>query len=135
MKNNNVSLIENVSPRASFSIGTSNPKGRVNFATALAEILIRVELYFGNDVKKEKFEFMYNHKDEIESKFKGQIIWQKLENKKASRIKHEMPVSDFKNKRLSANFKDKENWDIWMDWYRNSMQEFYDVMYQFHSKY
>jgi hypothetical protein len=133
LKNNNVSLIENVSPRASFSIGTW--KGQGKFCYCIGRDTIRVELYFGNDVKKEKFEFMYNHKDEIESKFKGQIIWQKLENKKASRIKHEMPVSDFKNKRLSANFKDKENWGIWMDWYRNSMQEFYDVMYPIWSKY
>ena len=53
-------------------------KGQGKFCYCIGRDTIRVELYFNNDVDKEKFQFMYNHKDEIESKFKGQIIWEKI---------------------------------------------------------
>ena len=70
---------------------------------------------------------MYKHKDEIEAKFDGVITWQRLDNKRASRIKHEMPVDQFKA--IPGKYKEKTNWQAWIDWYRVKMVEFYDVLY------
>ena len=133
LRSNNISLIENVSARSHHSIGSW--KGQGKFCYCIGRDTIRVELYFNNDINKKKFDFMYSHKDDIEKSFNRKIIWQRLDEKKASRIKYEMPIDEFKNNRESDNFRDKENWVLWMDWYRKYMQEFYDALYPFWSKY
>jgi hypothetical protein len=133
LNDKDISLINNVTPRASFSIG--GWKGHGKFCYCIGRDTIRVELYFSSDINKEKFDFMHKHKEEIENNFKGNIIWQRLDQKKASRIKHEMSLSDFTNKRISNDFRDKENWNIWMDWYGESMDKFYNALYPIWSKY
>ena len=70
---------------------------------------------------------MLQHKEEIEKKFDGEIIWERLENKKASRIRHEMPA-DVKNK-LEGRFSDEKYWDDLITWYREAMVKFYNAVY------
>lgn len=56
---------------------------------------IVVELYIRDN--KELFEKLYEHKDEIEEKFGDCLIWDKLEDKNASRIKHYIKGLNFDN--------------------------------------
>lgn len=117
-------LLDNVTPRGSFSTGSW--KGRGKFAFCIGRNSIRVELYFNNDPDKKYFESMYKHKNIIEDKFSKTITWERLDSKKASRIKCEMPLSEFK--KIGGKFNDKSNWQDWINWYRETMKEFYNVL-------
>lgn len=68
----------------------------------------RVDLYINDNKEwnKEQFALLYQHKDEIEDRFGGQLVWQLLPNRKASRIKYE--ISDY-------GVKDRERWNELQD--------------------
>jgi len=118
-------FLERVSPRASFSLGSW--KGHGKFAFCIGRTSFRVELYFSKDPDKELFDAMLKHKDELESTFDGEIIWERLDNKKASRIKHEMPKSI--QDKLEGRFNDEKYWDDLIEWYREAMKKFYKSAY------
>ena len=126
-------LLSNVTSRPSFSIGSTRNGGEFNFC--IGRKSLRVELYFHNDVNKEKFDYMFAFKEKIQSDFNGQIIWQRLNNKKASRIRFDMPTEDFQNKKINPEFEDPENCKIWINWYIHSMENFYNVLFPIWSKY
>ena len=69
------------------------------------------------------FDAMFHYKDEIEAKFDGEIIWERLDSKKASRIRHEIPP-EVKNK-FEGKFNDEKYWDDLITWYREAMVKFY----------
>jgi len=52
---------------------------------------------------------------------------ERLEGKKSSRVKYEMPVKEFRL--IKGDFNEKTNWDTWIEWYRPSMKKFYERMY------
>lgn len=54
---------------------------------------VGVEVYINND--KTMFDRLYAHRDEIEAELGFTFEWDRLENKKASRIKHYFPGLDF----------------------------------------
>jgi len=113
--------LERVSPRPSFSIGSWTGRGK--FAFCIGRTSFRVELYFSKDPDKEIFDAMIKHKAELEESFDGEIIWERLNDKKASRIKHEMPkpIQDT----LEGRFNDEQYWDDLIEWYRTAMDKFY----------
>jgi len=118
-------FLERVSPRPSFSLGSW--KGRGKFAFCIGRTSFRVELYFSKDPDKELFDAMIKYREELENKFDGEIIWERLDNKKASRIKHEMP-KHIKDK-LEGRFNDEKYWDELISWYRDAMSRFYEAVY------
>ncbi len=63
-----------------------------------------MELYINDN--KELFDSLYSCKDEIESKLDMRFQWNRLDNKKASRIKYFIP---------GLNFDDHSNYDALMD--------------------
>jgi Domain of unknown function (DUF4268) len=117
-------LLDNVTPRGIFSIGSF--KGRGKFAFCIGRKGMRVELYFRDDPDKRLFDGMYEYKDEINSKFSDIIEWERLDNKKASRIKFEKPSSE-----ITPNPDDwnEKRYDYYIKWFRESMVEFYKVIY------
>ena len=53
----------------------------------------RIELYFGKadkDKNKEAFDYLYQHKSEIEEKLGSQVVWERSDDNKASRIFYEL---------------------------------------------
>lgn len=102
-------------------------KGSGYFGFCIGRSHFRVELYFSNDQDKTIIDAMFKHKDEIEKKFDGEIIWERLDNKKASRIRHEMPTAMQNN--LEGRFNDEKYWDDLIEWYREAMVKFYEVVY------
>lgn len=125
LKENNIDFLEKVGSLPHYSIGFW--KGHGKFAFCIGRTSFRVELYFSNDPDKKYIDSMAKYKDEIEKSFSGKIIWQRLENKRASRIKHEMGQSEMQS--LQGRFNEETYWDELIDWYRNAMVNFYASLY------
>jgi len=120
----NIHHLDNVTPKSHFNIGFS--KGRGRFGFVFGKHAQRVEIYFHNDVGKILFDSMKKYQSELESQFDGTIIWERLDNKKASRIKYEMSL-DEENK--LGKLRDIDNWDDRIEWFRESFLKFYNVVY------
>ena len=121
---NNIHFLDNTKPKPHYNLGFW--KGKAKFNMVLGRNALRVELYMNNDTDKKLFDAMYQYKDEIESKYDGTIIWERLDNKKASRIKVEMPKDIIDT---LTNWKDKETWDIRINWFSKEIIKFYDAIY------
>ncbi len=84
------------------AIGTSQAYICINLVNKDNQIVL--ELYINDN--KELFDSLYSCKDEIESKLDMRFQWNRLDNKKASRIKYFIP---------GLNFDDHSNYDALMD--------------------
>jgi len=122
--------LDRVSSKAHYSTGFW--KGRGKFAFCIGRASYRVELYFSDDSDKVLFDAMYQYKDEIQAKHDGVIEWERLENKKASRIKFEIPSEIYNN--LTGRFSEEQSWNDIVDWYTRAMKHFYSVVYPFWEK-
>lgn len=124
-KSHHIEYLDNISARPSFSLGFF--KGQGFFAYSIGRNGLRVELYFRDDTDKVWFDAMFQYKEEIEKNFNNDIFWERLDGKKASRIKYEIDYS-IVNKN-EAKFTEKGNWDEWIEWFRVSMTKFYERVY------
>lgn len=107
-------------------------KGRGKFAFCIGRSHYRVELYFQDDADKKFIEGMAKYQHEIQAKHEGLIEWERLDGKKASRIKFEMPIEKFTN--LPGRFGEEKSWEEIAEWYVMSMREFYKVLYPYWEK-
>jgi len=124
LQQHSIHFFDNVSPKPHFNIGFA--KGKARFAMVIGRNAPRVEIYFANDGDKVLFNAMLKYKDELESKFHGTITWEELPNKKASRIKHDMPKEI--HDKVGA-WKDSDAINGRIEWYRKEIVEFYNVFY------
>ena len=115
---------DNVSPRPVFNFGFW--KGKAKFALVIGRYAPRVEIYFADDKDKVLFDTMMKHREEIEARFDGTITWQRLEGKKASRIKHDMPKAIHET---MSQWRDPEDMQKHIDWYRKTFLKFYNALY------
>ena len=76
------------------AIGTS--KAHLAIDLINKDGIVVAELYI-TDETKELFDDLYDHKDEIERELELKLIWDRLDNKKASRIKYHIEGLDFDN--------------------------------------
>jgi hypothetical protein len=121
---NKLDYLERVSSKPYYSLGFW--KGAGKFAFCIGKHGFRVELYFSNDASKVMIDAMAVHKEAIEASFNGNIEWERLEGKKASRIKFEMIKE--KVDKLEGKFNDEIYWDELITWYSESMVHFYVVI-------
>ena len=89
-------------PWYTIAIGTS--KGSICVNLVNKENLIVLEFYIYDS--KDLFDSLYQNKDEIEAKLNMHFQWERLDTKKASRIKHFIP---------GLNFEDHSNYNELMD--------------------
>ena len=122
LKDNNIHFLNNVSVSSRFYTGFGRGSGY--FAYSIGNKTIRVELYFSKDEDKKFIDGLLRFKSEIESKLDN-IVWERLEGKKASRLKLELPIDQIP----VGGFRDEINWPFYIDWFRDSMNEFYSVVY------
>jgi len=115
-------FLDRVSAKGYYNIGFWKGKGK--FAFSFGREAFRVELYFQNDPDKVFFDGMERHKEEISKAFGREIVWERLEGKFASRIKHEIPIKHFEGR-----FNDETYWPELIRWYRESMAKFYNAVY------
>ena len=124
LETKNINYLDRVTSKPHYSIGFW--KGRGKFCFCIGRNTFRVELYFHNDVDKTRFDAMYEYKNELEDAVSG-IQWQRLDSKKASRIKLET-TKESKNS-FQGNWQEKTNWADVIDWYTENMMLFYNNVY------
>lgn len=122
LEKGNHKYLDRVSSKPHYSIGFW--KGRGKFCFCIGRKNFRVELYFDNDVDKTRFDAMYQYKSELENAING-IQWQRLDDKKASRIKLESKDYDS----FEGNWEDKTIYDDVIKWYCEKMPLFYNAVY------
>ena len=69
---------------------------------------------------------MSKFQHEIERSFDGIIEWERLEGKRASRIKYEMPKEQID--KLEGKFSDELYWNDLINWYADAMHKFYTTL-------
>lgn len=125
MQSKGFGYVDNVTPNSYYDFGFWKGNGR--FAMVIGRYAPRVELYFGRDADKTLFDAMYQRKDELETAFHGEITWERLDGKKASRIKHDMPkeLNDTTLPWASSDEADAER----IAWFINELDALYKAAY------
>lgn len=100
-------LHSNISPNIWSWIGTGAGRAGLAFNYAVTYKFGQVELYIdrGQDTKEENkniFDQFYAHRVEIEKSFGGKLDWERLDNRRACRIKKTFTY---------AGLEDKDKWD------------------------
>ena len=115
--NKKCDLFKNISPSKYYWIGTSSGaiagvmlKFEVNKSDA------RVELYIDRGKNSERenefiFDGLFEYKDEIEKEFGGELVWNRMEENRACRIRSE----------TSGDVTEKEQWDAMLKFMSDSM--------------
>lgn len=130
LKNRNQKYLDKVKAKPVFSMGFWNGNGK--FACCIGRHSLRVELYINDDEEKKVFDMLHSLKDEIPTNIKNRLIWQKLEGKKASRIKIEPTEAEKSN--LRGKWGDSDHFDDVVFWFANNIQPFYNGVFPTWSK-
>lgn len=124
VEHHNIHFFDNVTPKPRFYMGFS--KGKGSFVCAFGKKVPRIELYFSNDAEKKLFDAMHSYKTELETAFGKKLMWERLDNKKASRIKFEMPQS-YHDELVQWG---EEGWEPErIEWFRETLINFYAAVY------
>lgn len=121
---NKIDYLEGVSSRPHYSIGFFKEGAKYSFC--LGKQTFRVELYFANDLDKKIIGAMSVFEEAISKSFGEAVVFERLENKKASRIRYDMPLSEVSQ--LEGKFNDEIYWDTLIKWYQVSMVKFYNAV-------
>lgn len=92
---------DNISPSKSNWIGTGSGISNVAFNSVISNYYARVELYISRNQKEENkliFDELFREKDNIENEFGNALVWERLDDKKACRIKYEINNIDYFNR-------------------------------------
>lgn len=120
-------LFRNISPKKEQWIGKrSGIGGAFNFV--ISKSYARVEFYISTGDKAENkklFDYLYQHKDAIETKFGEAMIWERLDDKKDSRI----------SSGIDTNAYDRENWDCIISILTERMIGFEKALREYLNKY
>lgn len=98
-------IYSNVSPSEDNWIGTGSGLSGIAFNCVITNYHARSEVYISRSSKDENkfiFDFLYNIKDQIENEFSEELIWDRLDDKKACRIKCEL---------LDVSYFNKDDWN------------------------
>lgn len=93
-------LYKNISPGKDNWIGTGSGLSAVSYNSVISNYYARVEVYISRSSREENkaiFDTLYQEKSKIEKSFGQPLIWERLDNKKACRIKFEMQNVDYFN--------------------------------------
>jgi len=86
-------LFSNISPSTDAWIGIGMGRGGFNLNLVISRRYARAEVYInrgGVEENKKAFDSLYALKYEIERKFGGKLVWERMEDNITSRIKHQL---------------------------------------------
>lgn len=109
-------LFSNISPSKDNWISAGSGISSVGFNFSIAKSYARAELYMSRSIQEENkfiFDELYKQKESIESKT-GELEWQRLDTKKACRIKKEL---------RDVSLYEKDDWDKMMNFMMGSMSK------------
>jgi len=112
--NEKITLFRNISPGVYHWIGAGSGVRGLGFNFVISKSYGRAELYVDRGTQEENksiFDFLLTQKEEIETSFGSALVWQKLEDKRASRIKCEM----------EANVFNKDEWEKMIEFMTDAM--------------
>ncbi|HTA62169.1 MAG TPA: DUF4268 domain-containing protein [Bacteroidia bacterium] len=122
--NKNPNSFQDCSPSKDNWIASNSGVSGVRFSFVISNYYARVEVYISRDnkdINKFIFDELQAKKGEIEKQFGGSLKWERLDQKKACRIKYEMNEVDYFN---------REDWKKMIDFMIEGMQRleksFYD---------
>jgi hypothetical protein len=114
--NSKSQLFSNISPSKDYWISAGSGLSGVGFNFVIGKSYARTEVYISKiSAEENKFIFdkLYQQKEIIEEKT-GALIWERLDTKKACRIKQELN---------NVSLYEKENWNKMMNFIMSSMQK------------
>ncbi len=123
----NIDFLDRTKAKPNYSLGFW--KGNARFGFCIGRNSFRVELYLSTDPDKTLIDTMRKYEDQINDKMQEELVWERLENKKASRIKYEMPPEQVSG--LSGTFSEEQDWDALLAWYREAMVRLYLAVYPY----
>lgn len=126
--NKRSTLFQSISPSKDNWIGIGAGISGVSFNFVISNSYARVELYisrYNRDENKAIFDELYKYKSEIESMIENELEWERLDNKKACRIKLELK---------NVDYFDRESWPIMIDFLMNSMDKMEKIFKQYLQK-
>lgn len=97
-------LFQNISPSIYHWIGAGSGVRGLGYNFIITKSYARPELYIDRGEQEENkscFDYLFEKKEEIEQEFGDALTWERLDDKRASRIKYEM----------EANVFNREEWD------------------------
>ena len=111
-------IYKNISPSKDNWIGSGAGLGGVSYNSVISNHYARVELYITRasaEENKSIFDFLYSQHSSIEQSFGSNLTWQRLDNKKACRIKYELEGVDYFN---------EEDWQKMIDFMVENLPKF-----------
>lgn len=101
------SLHSNISPGQHSWIGTSAGKRGLGFNYGIRQHDSQIELYIdrgseSDEENKEIFDMLFQSKDDIESVFGDNLLWERLDNRRACRISKKIAL---------GGYRDENKWD------------------------
>jgi hypothetical protein len=116
--NKNSTLFQNISPSIYNWIGAGSGMRGVGYNFSISKKYVRVELYIDRgDHAENKFIFdkLYANRELIEENFGKKLEWERLEDKRASRIKYE---------KSDCNVFEKDQWEDQIEFLSKGMIQF-----------
>lgn len=130
LSDRNLSYLNNVKAKPYFNIGFWSGSGFFGFC--IGRYNLRVELYLSNDPEKNLFNALMDLKHELPEKLRDKVIWEKLENKKASRIKLEPSEEEKRNFR--GKWGEEDHLEDTIKWFADNMEPFHNAFFPIWSK-
>ena len=116
--NSKSSLFQNISPSIYNWIGAGSGISGVGYNFSISKKYVRVELYIDKgeqDLNERIFDILFKQKGVIENIFGHGLEWERLEDKRACRIKYE---------KIDCNVFEREHWDEMIEFLVRGMIEF-----------
>lgn len=91
--NQKSNLYQNISPSKDNWISSGSGYSGITYACVITKTHSRVELYISRgekEINKQIFDQLYEYKSDVDDTFEGNLEWQRLDNKKASRIAYRL---------------------------------------------
>ena len=100
---------QNISPSKDHWLSCASGVSGIGYALIFLKKEVRVEMNIASSdaaTNKEIFDKFHENKATIENAFGNKLEWQRLDDKKASRVKFSQPIEGY----------NQENWDAMIDW-------------------
>ena len=115
-KEQNISTFDNISPSESSYISGSTGIPTCRYDLNFLKDSIRIDFYIDRASKEENkkiYDYIHERKETLEKNFGNKMKWQRLDDKKASRISYGAPFDSY----------DEENWDDIIEWFAEHFQK------------